>query len=249
MTALIRGARIAGLCLLWAGIGMLLGAALMSSVSAQEPAANAEPLPTLEEVEIRDTTEIAWITRVEDYLNGLRSLRAEFIQYGADGTAQRGMVSLARPGRVRFEYGEEVPILIVADGNQITLVDYEVPQVTRWPVMDTPLRLLLADTIHLDSDVELIDSGPGSLANLLAVTVRDPERPDQGSMTLIFEKRFDENDAPRVALTSWEVIDAQGTLTTVLLSNVETNLALEASLWEFEDPRNLPSQQRRRNRR
>lgn len=179
MIACFRGARVLVLCLFWAGFGILLGAALMSRVSAQEATISAaeEPLPALEEVEIRDTGEIAWITRVEDYLNSMRSLKANFVQYGADGHAQTGVVSLARPGRVRFEYSGEVPILIVANGNQITLIDYEVPQVSRWPVMDTPLRLLLADSIQLENDVELVDTGPGSLANLMAVTVRGPGTP------------------------------------------------------------------------
>ena len=50
-----------------------------------------------------------------------------------------GKLTLKRPGKIRFQYQKDVPLLIVGDGNSLTMIDYEVRQVQRWPVKNSPL--------------------------------------------------------------------------------------------------------------
>lgn len=220
-------------------------AALSFPAPAQEEEAAA---PIEETIEIGPSTGIheRRLDLIEDYLNSIETLKADFVQQAPDGSLTRGVMHLQKPGRVRFEYAEGVPILVVADGENVNLIDYEVGQVTRWPVNDTPLRLILQRDIELDRDLAIVSAGPGELANMLSLTVRDPDRPGEGTMTMIFSLE-EAAGTPQLALRLWQVKDAQGGLTTVSLNNLETNQDLSRELWTFDDPRG--ERFRRRNRR
>lgn len=208
----------------------------------------AEPLPTIElspQVNLHKERLLA----VQDYMNSVRSMRARFVQQAPDGRVSSGIFHLERPGRVRFEFDGDVPILIVSDGRILNLVDYELGQVTKWPIKDTPLALMVADEIVLGKNVTLVSSGPGELANMISITARDPKKPEQGTMTLIFSAQpAPDGGAPEMTLRAWQVIDAQGGLTTVTLAQPEINLTLETSLWKFDDPRGDRFERRGRRR-
>lgn len=173
------------------------------------------------------------IVRVEDYLNSIQTLKADFIQRAPDGVVTEGKVVIERPGKLRFEYEPGVPILVVADGSMLTFVDYDVKQVTRWPINDTPMRVLVAKTIDLRKTMNVV-SGTQE-GSLLRVTVQDPKQADQGFITLIFE------DNPLV-LRAWEVTDPQGYVTRLSLVNPEFNERISRASFTFKDPRpNTPA--------
>ena len=184
---------------------------------------------------------------VERYLNDITSMRARFTQQGPDGRLSSGQLHIERPGRARFEYDNDIPILIVSDGNQLNMIDYEVGQVTKWPVNETPLHLLLAETIVLGDTVTVSVPETNNPNQMLAITAHDPQKPEQGSFTLIFTFTGSESDPSKgLMLRAWQVVDAQGQLTTVSVSRMEKNPALEARLWTFEDPRGERFERRRR---
>lgn len=208
---------------------------------------DSEALPTIElspQVDLHQER----LNAVEAYMNSVGSMRARFVQQAPDGRVSRGVFHLERPGRVRFEFDGDVPILIVSDGRILNMVDYELGQVTKWPIKDTPLALLVAEEIVLGKNVTLVSSGPGELANMISITARDPKKPEQGTMTLVFSAEPAAGGAPQMTLRAWQVIDAQGGLTTVTLAQPEVNLALEASLWKFDDPRGDRFKRRGRRR-
>jgi len=208
---------------------------IVLSIATVWGAANAETSPPGGEP--AGSPAMAEVAAVEDYLNGIRSLEAEFIQRGPDGAVVEGVLSLERPGRLRFQYQDDVPILVVSDGTTLTFVDYEVKQVTRWPIADTPLGILVADRIDL-RDAMIVSSVSGE-DGLLRITVQDPERLDEGYITLIFEQN-------PLTLRAWDAVDPQGLVTRVTLVNAQTNVALDDSLFTFKDPRTLPFSKRRR---
>ena len=215
------------------GTGLAL--ALLWSVGTV--AANSQEIETIE-VEGPVNPAAQQLEAIESYLNSIISLKARFIQDGPDGKRVQGTFYLERPGRVRFEYEEGVPYLIVSDGKTLNLIDYDVGQITRWPIKDTPLALLVAERIDLSRDVLLEEIAPGGLANLVAITARDPKKPTQGTLTLTFEQLASPaGGPPRLILRGWRVIDAQGGLTTVRLLENETNIAMDPVLWSFKDPR------------
>lgn len=214
--------------------GTLFSALLLALAAA---GVRSQELETVE-IESPVNPEMQQLEAIEDYLNSIGSLKARFIQDSPDGKRLRGTFYLERPGRVRFEYEGEVPYLIVSDGKTLNLIDYDVGQITRWPIKDTPLALLVADEINLSRDVLLENLAPGGLANFVAITARDPKRPTQGTMTLTFEQLASPaGEPPGLILRAWRVIDAQGGLTRVRLVENETNIPMDPALWSFEDPR------------
>jgi outer membrane lipoprotein-sorting protein len=173
---------------------------------------------------------------IENYLNGLNSLKAKFVQRGPNGDISKGVFSLEKPGKARFEYDGDQSFLIVSDGETLNLIDYEVGQVTKWPVNDTPLALLLGENIIFGQNFVLQSVGAGNLANIIEVRAHDPKKPEQGTLTLYFS--LDDNgDEANLTLLAWQIIDAKGELTSVTLTQVQENLSLAAGLWEFKDPR------------
>ncbi len=70
-------------------------------------------------------------------------MTADFAQTDRSGRTLTGAVTLKQPGKIRFQYQKDVPLLIVGDGKALTMIDYKVNQVSRWPVGNSPLALLL----------------------------------------------------------------------------------------------------------
>ena len=91
-----------------------------------------------------------------------------------------------RPGRIRFQYEKGVPFLIVSDGSAFTFVDYQVRQVQRWPIKNSPLGALL------DPNRDVAKYGkqmPVSSPNIVSVEVRDKAHPEFGVITLVFVRK------------------------------------------------------------
>ena len=202
------------------------------------------PLPPLEEQNIAEDTSLKALGQIQTYFDTVKSLEAKFYQRAPDGAVTGGKLSMARPGKIRFDYEGEVPFLVVADGKTLSFIDYEIGQVTRWPVADTPLRALLGSSTDLASIGANIELAPGGIAGLMALHATDVDRPELGSITVYFEET--PNTDEKLRLLSWAVIDAQGQLTTVELVDEEVNVEFAAKLWEFDDPRGLAKRRRPR---
>lgn len=163
-------------------------------------------------------------------LKATTSMLADFSQTGPDGKVLTGTLALARPGKVRFQYAK-APLLIVADGRTLSLVDYEVGQVSQWPVRSTPLGPILASDPDLAKVAKVVGDGPAGLL----VEARDPKRPELGMLSISFTRS---GSAPGgLALAGWVAKDAQGGVTAVRLSNVRYNADLGKIDFKFKDPR------------
>ncbi len=170
------------------------------------------------------------VARVEDYLNGIRTLSARFLQIAGSGDASEGSVRIERPGRMRLEYDEPVPLLVVAFAGQIVQYDKELKQATYLPLSATPAAILLREKVVLSGDVTAtaVERGSGTLR----VSIVQSDDPRSGKLTLVF------SEAP-FRLASWVVVDAQGQTTRVALDDVRTGIALDPQLFTFRDP-NFP---------
>ena len=181
--------------------------------------AKAMPLTAADKADLR---------RVEDYLNGLTTMKAHFIQVSSKGEVAEGTVYMQRPGKIRFEYEPPVPVLIVSSGLILYYHDTELNQTSQVFVNSTPIGMLVRDNLSFDDkDVTVVHMLRQDGA--IRVTVQQTKEPEQGAITLIFA------DQP-LALRKWIVLDAQGVETSVTLTNVETGLALDPELFTF-DPR------------
>jgi outer membrane lipoprotein-sorting protein len=165
-------------------------------------------------------------------LRAISTLRADFVQTGRNGQKLPGVMTLKRPGRIRFQYGKGIPFLIVADGKALTFIDYEVRQVQRWPIGNSPLGALF------DPKRDVMKFGrvvPGSNLNVVSVEVRDKGHPEYGVITLVFLRK---PGAPGgLELASWAALDSQNQRTVVTLSNQQYGLAVADNTFRFNDPR------------
>ncbi len=107
----------------------------------------------------------AEVDRVQSYLNGIRTLSSRFQQSSGEGSQATGQLWLARPGRMRFEYDPPVPVLLVANGQNIFYYDKELQQVSELRVNETPAGFLLRDQITLSGDITLtrFEHKPGAI--------------------------------------------------------------------------------------
>lgn len=155
------------------------------------------------------------LARISAYLNSISTLEGEFVQVDPDGVLSEGQFYIHRPGRIRFEYREPNPALVISDGFWVGVVDKRYDQVNRYPLDETPLNLILKDGINLANEgaVQRIERSDGQMR----VVAQDPKRRDQGSITMVFA------DNP-LELRQWIVDDSEGGATTVALSSTRANI-------------------------
>ncbi len=225
------------------------GPAEQTPAPAAEPQRGAElepaPLPEPEAVEVDRalTDQLApaepplamadEIARVEAWFEGLDTLRARFEQIGPDGRTLAGGLWLDRPGRVRFDYDDPSPVLIVADGATVAIADSELETVDRAPIRSTPLRWLLQADLDLAASGAVVEAG--RYEGRLYATFEDPGGEAEGRLTLIFDDPDAGAPADAMSLAGWYAVDAVGGLTEVALSQTERGLDLDPRLFVLED--------------
>ena len=207
-------------------IRFFAGAAVSAALVVSAPHAFGLAAPAAAQTQSGD------LAQAVTALRGISTMRADFVQVDRAGKRLRGVMTLKRPGRIRFQYEKGVPFLIVSDGRALTFVDYSVRQVQRWPITNSPLGALL------DPKRDVMRYGklqPVGNPNLVSVEVRDKAHPEYGVITLVFVRKA---SAPGgLELTSWAALDSQNSLTRVTLSNHQYGLAVPDTTFRFNDPR------------
>ena len=165
-------------------------------------------------------------------LRAISTMRADFVQSDMKGQRLGGVLTLKRPGKIRFQYQKGVPILIVSDGTALTFIDYSVRQVQRWPIGGSPLGALL------DPNRDVMQFGkltPATNRSLVSIEVRDKKHPEYGVITMVFIRK---PGAPGgLELSSWATLDSQNTRTVVSLTNQQYGVAVPDNTFRYNDPR------------
>jgi len=201
-----------------------LRAAFAGALAFAVPAALALPAaPALAQADQLDQAVAA--------LRAITTLKADFVQTDRTGQSVTGVLTLKNPGRIRFAYSGN-DLLIVSNGRSLTMVDYEVNQVERWPIGNSPLGALLDPKRDVKRYGRLL---PTQNPNVLSIEVKDPKKPEYGTITMIFVRNA---SAPGgLELNSWVALDAQNKRTTVRLSNQRYGVAVPDSTFTYRDPR------------
>ena len=172
------------------------------------------------------------LSLVSAHLKAVTTMTADFIQTDRAGKALGGVVTLKRPGKIRFQYEKGVPFLIVGDGKALTFVDYSVKQVQRWPIGNSPLGVLLDANKDLSRFAKIV---PNTSPRILLAEARDPRHPEYGVTTLAF--RRDESAPGGLMLQGWVTLDSQGNRTSVRLSDQRFNVGVSDESFKWRDPR------------
>jgi chaperone LolA len=174
------------------------------------------------------------LAQVQTHLKAVDTMTAAFSQTDRKGRTLNGTLTMKRPGKVRFQYQRGVPLLIVGDGKRLNMIDYEVKQVSSWPVGNSPLSVLLNPNQNLARIAKVTRND----SNTLLVQARDPRRPEFGTISIGFAKI---RGAPGgLMLQGWTMLDGQNNRTTVKLSNQRFNVAVADSAFQWTDPRRKP---------
>ncbi|MVZ98420.1 outer membrane lipoprotein carrier protein LolA [Sphingorhabdus sp. IMCC26285] len=174
----------------------------------------------------------ARMDQVVAHMKAVSTMTSTFTQTDRRGGTLSGKLLLKRPGHVRFEYQKDVPLLIVGDGKALTMVDYEVRQVQRWPIRNSPLAALLDPGQDLRRFGKIVET---STNDVISVAVRDPKRPEFGVITMVFVRKA---DAPGgLTLNGWVALDSKNNRSTIRLADVKYNDNIPSSAFTWKDPR------------
>lgn len=209
------------------GLAGLCAAAFGLAATAIPGPLQARPAATAQ-----GQTGFADLERVARHLRGIKTLRASFVQTDRSNQQLTGQLTLKQPGRIRFEYQKDAQLLVVADGRSLTMIDYEVAQVQRWPIRKSPLGALLDPERDITRYGRLMQTGS---ANVVSVEVKDDDRPEYGTITMVF--RRDANAPEGMELAGWVALDSQNKRTTISLSNHKYNQTVADSAFNWKDPR------------
>ncbi|HYJ83199.1 MAG TPA: outer membrane lipoprotein carrier protein LolA [Allosphingosinicella sp.] len=170
------------------------------------------------------------LTQVTAHLKSVNTMVASFTQTDRKGRALTGTMTLKRPGKLRFQYQKGVPMLIVADGRKLNMIDYETGRVDDWPIGNSPLGVLLNPNPDLSRIAKVVRND----SQTMLVQARDPRKPEFGTITLGFAKV--RSGPSGLLLQGWTVVDAQNNRTTVKLSGQRFNVPVADSAFTFQRP-------------
>ena len=172
------------------------------------------------------------IKAISAHLRAMDTMTANFTQTDRSGQLLSGKLTLKQPGRIRFQYSKDVNLLIVADGKALTMIDYDVNQVQRWPINNSPLGALLNPQQDLSKYGKIV---PTRNPEVLSVEVRDPKRPEYGVITMIFTKAA--NAPAGLRLDGWVSLDSKNNRTSIRLSDQKFGVPVANSTFNWTDPR------------
>ncbi|MGF1528741.1 MAG: outer membrane lipoprotein chaperone LolA [Candidatus Competibacterales bacterium] len=171
---------------------------------------------------------------LDDYFEGLETLRADFVQLvfddrGREVERSTGWLALARPGRFHWFYRQPYPQRLVADGERLWLYDIELDQVTVKPlseVLSAAPAALLSGAV--DWRTAFRAEAPVIQGDLVWYRLR-PKDPEASFTTLWlgFEGK---------SLRALELQDALQRRTRLGFDKLERNIPVDGELFRFTPP-------------
>ena len=166
------------------------------------------------------------LAEISSYFGTFRTAEAEFTQVNGDGSISTGTLYLKRPGRMRFEYDPPVEQLVLAGAGKVAIFDGRSNVANEeYPLSETPLSIILAERVDLTRSGMV--TGHGSEGATTHVTAMDPERPEIGTLKLVFTEN-------PVELRQWVVINGTGEETTVILGELKKGADFPPSTFSIE---------------
>jgi outer membrane lipoprotein-sorting protein len=168
--------------------------------------------------------EIVPLRDLSAYLNGIDAAQSTFTQINADGTVATGQFYIQRPGRARFEY-DDGDLLVIAGGGQLAIFDGRGNTTAeQYPLSQTPLSIILGEGVDLSrSNMVVGHEFDGTATRVVA---QDPDRPEIGTLTMVFT-------GDPVELRQWVVTDQAGTETTIVLGGLDRDERLSQILFSI----------------
>lgn len=201
-------------------------AEVSDSVEVQPTVSEPEPIAQTQSGQVDEAEWPVILSQMRSALSSARTAKGNFVQTNADGSVTTGTFALNRPGRMRFDYDDPTPILIVSNGTTVAMEDSELETVDRVPIGSTPLGLILSTDLGFDDDVDVLNVMRNE--DRVGVRVSDATGELEGTLTMVF-------DAQNYDLLGWLAIDGNLQTTVVDLVDVETNVRVDPRLFRLDD--------------
>ena len=165
------------------------------------------------------------LANISQYLTNLKCLKADFSQINADGTMSSGIIFIKRPGRMRFEYHKPDKTLVLVSAGALAIFDPKGDQEPiTYPIRNNPISLILK------GEVDLLNSGIVGNYKVSAekgvLTIRDPNKPELGSVELVFT-------GAKPELEKFTIKNENGSSTSILLKDIEYPKKLNETLFSI----------------
>jgi outer membrane lipoprotein-sorting protein len=175
------------------------------------------------------TADQALVAKATSYLQGIGEVEGRFEQTNPRGAIQTGDIFLKRPGKARFQYDPPSGLVVVSNGQTVSVWDSRLRTFDRTPLGATPLAILLAAKVRLDDDVEVFRVGRYDDGFYLSARSTHGQERTEGYITLVF------GDNP-MQLRGWTLVDGQGQATKVKLTMLNKT-AVRPEMFVMDDPR------------
>lgn len=164
------------------------------------------------------------IAAISEHFNSVPTMTGEFIQFGPTGEQTGGTFYIHRPGRIRFNYEDPSPIMVVSNGKTLAVNNKKLKTWSYFPLKKTPLSLLLSDKLKIDDkSIRSVDAQE----DITTVVMGDKTIFGDSEITLLFDPKTQD-------LRQWTIKDAKGKETSVMIFNVEKNVKIPKKLFSIK---------------
>jgi outer membrane lipoprotein carrier protein len=176
--------------------------------------------------------------RIEKAFGSLRVMTARFTQkienkgFGGVRLAS-GFMAMKKPDRIRWEYTEPAPILIVADGERLWYYDQPentvyIESLQGWLGPQSP-AMFLAGEAPLSA---IFDVSPSSAASEGEAAIKlAPKAPQPGLKAILLKV-----DAKTYTIVELVMVDHLGNRNTISFTDVDANASPDPSMFRFTPP-------------
>ena len=165
------------------------------------------------------------LENISQYLQNLKILKADFLQTNPDETRSSGTILIKRPGRMRFEYFKPDKTLVVVSAGALAIFDPkgdEEPII--YPIKNNPISLILRGEVDL-LNVGIVENYEKRFEEAV-LTIRDPKKPERGSVRLVFT-------GAKPELKEFTIKNENGSSTSILLNDIEYPKKINETLFSI----------------
>ncbi len=175
------------------------------------------PRPSLGQLSIN---QVNALSAVNAYFNGIRTLQGEFLQIGPDpNEVAEGEFYVARPGLLRLNYDPPSELVMISNGETLSVEDRGRGTQNFYRLERTPLAPLLAQYTDLTSEENVRDIILDSEEFIIVVL---STADDGGWLTLYFDRETYE-------LKQWVTTDSRGNTITFMMFETALNQPVDAA--------------------
>ena len=165
------------------------------------------------------------LENISQYLQNLKILKADFLQTNPDDTISSGTILIKRPGRMRFEYDGPDKTLVLVSAGALAIFDSKGDEKPiTYPIKNNPISLILK------GEVDLLNSGIvekyKSSFEKAVLTIRDPKKPQRGSVELVFV-------GTKPELEKFTIKNENGSSTSISLKDIKYPKKLNETLFSI----------------